>query len=48
MNYVTIYYYYQVTPSNTHHPPLALWWCGVDVGIIYIYNHPVGNPKRRL
>jgi hypothetical protein len=27
---------------------LDLWWCGVDVGIIYIYNRPVGNPKRRL
>jgi hypothetical protein len=24
------------------------WWCGVDVGVIYIYNSPVGNPKRRL
>jgi hypothetical protein len=21
---VTIHYYYQVTPSNTHHPPYAL------------------------
>jgi hypothetical protein len=29
-------------------PRDVVWWCSVDVGIIYIYNRPVGNPKRRL
>jgi hypothetical protein len=27
---------------------VGIWWCDVDVGVLYVYNRPVGNPKRRL
>jgi hypothetical protein len=24
------------------------WWCGVDVGILYVYNRPVGKPQEKV
>jgi hypothetical protein len=23
------------------------WWCGVDVGVLYVYNCPVGKPQEK-
>jgi hypothetical protein len=28
--------------------PRAFWWCGVDVGVLYVYNRPVGKPQEKV
>jgi hypothetical protein len=25
-----------------------LWWCDVDVRILYVYNRPVGKPQEKV
>jgi hypothetical protein len=27
---------------------LDKWWCGVDVGVLYVYNRPVGKPQEKV
>jgi hypothetical protein len=27
---------------------LETWWCGVDVGILYMNNRPVGKPQEKV
>jgi hypothetical protein len=30
--------------------PMAIggWWCGVDIGVLYMNNRPVGKPQDKV